>query len=78
MIDSRCTRQLQLGADRARQRSDMEMLDGTEVVRGWMQLGQGLGLGTRLRLELMQRLGLVQKLGWRLHEATAKPDDGSS
>ena len=25
-------RQLKLGADRARQRTDMEMLDGTEVV----------------------------------------------
>ena len=27
------TRQLQLGADRARQLTDMELLDGTEVVR---------------------------------------------
>ena len=27
------TRQLKLGADRARQRAEMEMLDGTEVVR---------------------------------------------
>ena len=27
------TRQLKLGADRARQRTDMEMLDGIEVVR---------------------------------------------
>ena len=27
------TRQLKLGADRARQRTDMEMLDGTKVVR---------------------------------------------
>ena len=27
------TRQLKLGADRARQRTEMEMLDGTEVVR---------------------------------------------
>ena len=27
------TRQLKLGAGRARQRTDMEMLDGTEVVR---------------------------------------------
>ena len=27
------TRQLELGADKARQRTDMEMLDGIEVVR---------------------------------------------
>ena len=31
LIDS--TRQLKLGADRTRQRTEMEMLDGTEVVR---------------------------------------------
>ena len=34
------TRQLRLGADRARQKTELEMLDGTEVVRGWKWLEQ--------------------------------------
>ena len=39
LIDS--TRQQKLGAGRARQRSGMEMLDGTELVRGMDVAGAG-------------------------------------
>ena len=55
------TRQLKLGAGRARQRTDMEMLDGTEVVRvvGALEAGpvavDGMWIGAKLMQGQLQR-----------------------
>ena len=68
------TMQLKLGADRARQRSDMEMLGGTEVVRAvdapgaifqrlriWLGLGKMQGQGLRQLQEVAWWLRLQEK-----------------